>query len=59
MKPEWKQTLCEMRDAGYAVIVWTPEELKDTEAEWVEECSISYGWDYLIPAPETNEGESK
>jgi hypothetical protein len=53
MKEEWRKTLYEMRDAGYAVIVWTPDELGDVEAEWVEERSISYGWDYLLESEET------
>jgi hypothetical protein len=50
MKKEWLQTLREMRSEGYAVIVWTPEELGDTDPDWVEDCSISYGSEYLIPA---------
>lgn len=56
MKQEWIKTLCEMRSEGYAVIVWTPHELQDTCPEWVEECSISYGSEYLIPqeTEETN-----
>jgi hypothetical protein len=54
MKREWLQTLREMRSEGYAVIVWTPEELGETDPDWVEDCSISYGSEYLIPA--TQEG---
>lgn len=62
MKDEWKNILREMRDAGYAVIVWTPEELGEVDPEWVEDASISYGNEYLIeyedaPKRETNEGE--
>lgn len=49
MKKEWLQTLREMRSEGYAVIVWTPEELGETDPGWVEDCSISYGSEYLIP----------
>ena len=48
IKPEWQQAINEMRDAGFAVIVWTPEEIGDAEPEWVEECSISYGWEHLV-----------
>jgi hypothetical protein len=54
MKKEWLQMLREMRSEGYAVIVWTPEELGETDPGWVEDCSISYGSEYLIP--ETQEG---
>ena len=49
MKKEWLQTLREMRSEGYAVIVWTPEELGDADPDWVEDCSIDYGSEYLIP----------
>jgi hypothetical protein len=53
MKKEWLQTLREMRSEGYAVIVWTPEELGETDPDWVEDCCISYGSEYLIPNTET------
>jgi hypothetical protein len=55
MKREWLEMLREMRSEGYAVIVWTPEELGETDREWVEDCSISYGNEYLIPQEATNE----
>jgi len=48
MKQEWVKALREMRSEGYAVIVWTPEELGETNPTWVEDCSISYGSEYLI-----------
>lgn len=48
MKEEWKKAIKEMRDEGYAVIVWTPEELGDTDPDWVMDASISYGNEYLI-----------
>jgi len=48
MKPEWVEVLREMRNQGYAVIVWTPEELGETDPGWVEDASISYGNEYLI-----------
>ena len=43
MKDEWKKAVKEMRDEGYAVIVWTPEELGDVDPDWVMDASISYG----------------
>lgn len=49
MKPNWLKVLREIRNEGYAVIVWTPEELGDTDPGWVEDCSISYASEYLIP----------
>lgn len=34
----------EMGNRGYAVIVWTPEELHDANPKHVEERSIELGW---------------
>ena len=48
MKKEWTEMLREMRSEGYAVIVWTPEELKDLLPKWVEDASVEYGNEYLI-----------
>jgi hypothetical protein len=48
MKKEWIEMLREMRSEGYAVIVWTPDELQDVDPQWVEDASISYGNEYLI-----------
>jgi hypothetical protein len=55
MKQEWINTLRQMRDAGFAVIIWTPEELGDVDAKHVEDMSISYASEYLIPAEEETE----
>jgi ATP-dependent Clp protease adapter protein ClpS len=30
--------------AGYAVIVWTPDELEGVDPDEVEERSIEFGW---------------
>ena len=67
MKDEWKKVVKEMIDEGYAVIVWTPEELGDVDPDWVMDASISYGSEYLLDyemAPmrekkEDEEGEAK
>lgn len=37
----------ELHDAGYAVIIWTPDELDGVKPETVEESSISHGWDII------------
>ena len=48
----------ELRAAGYAVIIWTPDELNGVNPSDVEDMSISYASDYLIPKePETETGE--
>lgn len=37
-----------LRDRGYAVIVWTPEELGDVNPEVIEDASIGYVADYFL-----------
>lgn len=49
MTPEQLRVIQDLQHEGHAVIVWTPEELQNTDPRWVEECSISYGHEYLIP----------
>jgi hypothetical protein len=50
----------ELRDAGYAVIVWTPEELNGVHPSDVEDQSISFASEYLIPAePEEETGDDR
>jgi hypothetical protein len=48
MTPEQIKTIQDLRAAGYAVIIWTPEELGEVAPEFVEEMSISYGNENLI-----------
>lgn len=57
MKKEWMETIREMRSEGYAVIVWTPDEMGEADPQWVEDCSISYGNEYLMPKEKTDENE--
>lgn len=47
MRQVWREVLCEMRDAGYAVIVWTPEELQGVAPDYVEERSIELGHEVI------------
>ena len=35
------------RMAGYAVVVFTPEELGDTPSDRVEDMMIEYGWNAI------------
>ena len=37
-----------LRDLGYVVIVWTPEELNGVDPSHVDEKSIEFGWDMII-----------
>jgi hypothetical protein len=52
MNREQLNVIRELTNQGYAVIIWTPEELGNVSANWVEEMSISYGCEYLIPQEE-------
>jgi hypothetical protein len=52
---EEKEVLRSLRLRGFAVIVWTPEELGDVSPESVEDASISYACDYLLEAIEEDE----
>lgn len=36
-----------LRSRGFAVIVWTPEELKDADPDHVQDRSIEFGWDVI------------
>ena len=48
----------ELRAEGWAVILWTPEELNGVHPSDVEDQSISFASEYLIPAePEEETGE--
>jgi hypothetical protein len=50
----------ELRAEGWAVILWTPEELNGVHPSDVEDQSISFASEYLIPAePETETGEDR
>jgi hypothetical protein len=43
------KALIELRRQGYAVIIWTPEELNGAHPSDIEDASISYASAYLIP----------
>jgi hypothetical protein len=48
----------ELRAEGWAVILWTPEELNGVDPSDIEDQSISFASEFLIPAePETESGE--
>jgi hypothetical protein len=42
----------ELRAEGWAVILWTPEELNGAHPSDIEDQSISFASEYLIPAEE-------
>ena len=47
MTTEQQRAIDDLRDAGYAVIVWTPEELGSAAPHRVEDRSIELGWDII------------
>jgi hypothetical protein len=40
-------TVRELRHLGYAVIVWTPDELGTCAPKYVEDGSIEHGWQII------------
>ena len=49
----------ELRDAGYAIVIFTPEELEGADPDKVEENLVSTGWDIIsIHAQDAKEEES-
>lgn len=49
MTPELANTIRTLRAAGWAVILWTPEELNGADPSDIEDQSIQFASDYLIP----------
>lgn len=47
MTEEQRKAIDELRHAGYAVIVWTPEEVGTANPRKVEDRSIELGWDVI------------
>lgn len=47
MKTEWSNTIHAMRDAGYLVIIWSPEELKYVDNSHIEDILIERGNDMI------------
>lgn len=56
MKPEFMNAIAQLRQEGYAVIVWTPDELGTAPARRVEDRSVELGWD-VIDALQYEEGD--
>ena len=47
MTEEQRKVIGQLRSAGFAVIVWTPEELREASAKRVQDRSIELGWDII------------
>jgi hypothetical protein len=47
LSPEERQHVDALRHRGFAVIIWTPEELDGATPSKVEDRSIELGWDVI------------
>ena len=47
MTAEQQRIIRELMNEGYAVIVWSPEELEGASAKHVQDRSIEVGWDII------------
>ena len=61
MKDTWIKTVRAMRDAGYLVVIWTPDELGDVPPRHVEDVVIERGNDMIemMRGEQVMRGESK
>ena len=63
MSPEQQAAINSLRHEGYAVITWTPEELRGANPGDVEEASIASGYDAIrelaTEPEEDHEGEDE
>ena len=47
INPPESDSVTWLRDNGYAVIIWTPEELREANPTKVEDRSIELGWEVI------------
>ena len=47
MTPEQQKTVDDLRDAGYCIIIWTPEEVGEANTGHLGDIVISRGNDFL------------
>jgi hypothetical protein len=47
MTPEERVVIADLKSRGFAVIVWTPEELAGASRRHVEDRSIELGWQVI------------
>jgi len=41
------KTIQQLREEGYAIILWTPEELEGVAPKHVEDRSVELGWEII------------
>jgi hypothetical protein len=47
MTPEQQSVIDELRDEGYCVVLWTPEELRECDIGHLEDIVISRGNEFI------------
>jgi hypothetical protein len=47
MNKEQREIIEQLRHEGYAVIVWSPEELEGASRRHVEDRSVELGWEVI------------
>lgn len=47
MTPEERDVVEKLRHKGFAVIIWTPEELAGVKPRHVEDRSVELGWQVI------------
>ena len=47
MTKEEQAVIAELRSRGFAVIIWTPEELAGASRKHVEDRSVELGWQVI------------
>jgi hypothetical protein len=47
MTPAEREVIAELRSRGFAVIIWTPEELAGASRKHVEDRSVELGWQVI------------
>jgi hypothetical protein len=52
----WNKTVRQLRDAGYVVVIWTPEEVGEADAGQLEDIAIERGNEYLAADTEDDHG---
>lgn len=55
MTDKQREALRELRDSGYAVIVWTPEELGNADVNRVQDRLIELGFEVISDLQSTEE----
>lgn len=58
MTPEQSKVLQDLRDAGYSVVVWNPDELRGVDPTRVEDHMIEKGSDYIDMCSPVEEEEA-